>query len=934
MNTRPTPAARLVRQAFAAAALASSLFLVGCGDSPESLLAKARESIEKNEPKAAEIHLKNLLQKQDSGEARFLLGTLHLQAGDLRSAEKELLRAQEAGFDAQRLVLPLTRTWLELGESRKAIDAAAKATPAEPGDQAELASLVGRAWLGLGKSDEAKRSFEAALAANPDHASSQVGLATLQAAGGDLAGASEAVDRILAKSPGSTQAMILKGDLEQAQARPAQAYEWFSKAAAANPEDRDSRLRLVMIDIRDNEFAKAQTRLDELKKLTGPAAVTMYIQSLLQFRQEKLEPARDSILAALKAAPEYVPALALGAEIALRTGALEQAEARARRVIELAPEATHGYRLLAATQLRRNAPDKALEALRPILARNPEDPALLALAGEASLRSNEPAKAAAFFDKAIALDPKDPRKKTGLAFAHIAGGERERGIAELETVSLAAQDDVQADLALIATHLRARQFDKALAAIDRLEKKRPDTAVAAALRGSALLAKGDAAGGRKALELALSRDPKYLAAATNLAALDAREGKREEGRKRLIALLEQDPRNVQAMLTLAGYLQSTSPRGDAKAAEEALAWLKKAHETDPASVPATLALAGWHVRSNKAEEAVPLLQQALATNPDHPQILDALGTAYLRSNQDLLGMETLERVLRARPDDAMLQMRMGQLKLSRNDIDGALVNLRRAVQLQPKAIEPRIGLAGALVRAGKVAEAQDIAARLQKEAPKNPAGLLLAGEIALAERKPADAEASFRKALAMRNTVPVLVKVHQAVRASGDQARADTTLRSMLGERPEDVPLRLYAGDYELSLQRWSAAIGHYRKVVEKQPGNVVALNNLAWAMHQAKDPAALDAAEKALAAGPGVPAVMDTAGVILVAAGKTERGLELLRKAVAAAPKAPALRLHLAEALIGTGDKQGARAELDAVLKDHPQGLFAERARELQKKL
>ncbi|GAA4404693.1 XrtA/PEP-CTERM system TPR-repeat protein PrsT [Quisquiliibacterium transsilvanicum] len=934
MNTRPTPAARLVRQAFAAAALASSLFLVGCGDSPETMLAKAKESIEKKEPKAAEIHLKNLLQKEDNAEARYLLGMLHLEARDLRSAEKELTRAQQAGFDPQRLALPLARTRLQLGEPQKAIDEAAKAAPTDPVAKAELATLVGRAWLALGKRDEAKRSFESALQASADHAPAQAALVTLQAAGGDLPGASAAIDLVLQKSPASPEAMSVKAELEQAQGRPAQAREWFAKVADADPKDRESRIRLVMIDTQAGDFAKAQSRVDELKRVTGPAAITMYLQSMLHYRQEKLEPARDAIQASLKAAPDYLPALALGSEIFLRTGNLEQAEQNARKVVDLAPNSTQGYRLLGAALLRKNAPEKALEVLKPALDRGSKDPAIYTLAGEASLRTNEPAKAAAFFDKAIALDPDDPRKKAGLAFAHIAGGDRERGIAELETVSLAAPDDVQADLALVSTHLRARQFDKALAAIDRFEKKRPDSAVAAALRGSALLGKGDAAGGRKALELALSRDPKYLAAASTLASLDVREGKREDGRKRFTALLEQDPRNIPAMLTLARFIQSTAPRGDAKAADEALVWLKKATETDPSSVQATLALAGWHTARNQAKEAVPMLQQALARNPDDPQILDALGTAYLRSDQDVLGMETLEKILRARPDDAMLQIRMGQLKISRNDVDGALVNLRRAVQLQPKAIEPRIALAAGLARAGKAAEARSIAATLQKEAPKNAAGLLLEGDIAMSERKFGDAESAFRKALALQKVLPIQIKLHQAVYAGGDHAQADAMIRSMVSAQPDDLALRGYAGQYEIARQRWSAAIAHYRAVVEKQPGNALALNNMAWAMHEAKDPAALETAEKALAAAPNVPSVMDTAGVILVTAGQAPRGLELMRKAVAAAPKAPALRLHLAQALLDTGDKAGARTELDALLKDNPQGPVAERARELEKKL
>jgi predicted Zn-dependent protease len=253
------------------------------------------------------------------------------------------------------------------------------------------------------------------------------------------------------------------------------------------------------------------------------------------------------------------------------------------------------------------------------------------------------------------------------------------------------------------------------------------------------------------------------------------------------------------------------------------------------------------------------------------------------------------------------------------------------VELDRKALQPRVALAAALASTGKRDEARAIALALQKELPKSPDGLALEADIAMTEQKFPEAVAALRKALAIQNTALLQVKLHQAVRASGNAAEADAMIRKMVAERPDDVGIRNYAGDYAVSRSQWAQAIEHYKVLLARQPSNALALNNMAWAMHEAKDPAALQTAEKALAAAPESPAVMDTAGVILVAAGKTERGIELLRKAVAAAPQAPALRLHLAEALIGNGDKAGARAEIDTVLKDAPQGALAERARALQ---
>ncbi|MCC7059697.1 MAG: tetratricopeptide repeat protein [Burkholderiaceae bacterium] len=356
-----------------------------------------------------------------------------------------------------------------------------------------------------------------------------------------------------------------------------------------------------------------------------------------------------------------------------------------------------------------------------------------------------------------------------------------------------------------------------------------------------------------------------------------------------------------------------------------------------------LALAGWYVGNNQAKDAIPMLQEALATKPDDIQLLDALGTAYLRSDQETLGMETLEKILRAKPDNAALQMRMGQFKLSRNDTTGALANFRRAAELQPKAVEPKVAIAAVLARTGKVDEARAVATALQKEQPANPAGPLLEGDIAMSQRKFPEAAAADRKALASARALPkataaaqlpIHIKLHQATLGAGNLSEADGMLRSMVKDAPDNLALRNYAAEHEIARRRWAEAIAHYQVVVEKQPNNPLALNNMAWAMHEAKDPKALETAEKALALAPKAPAVLDTVGVILVAAGKADRGIDLMRQAVSIDPKAPALRLHLAEALIGKGDAGSARKEIDAVLAANPDGPAAQSARELIKRL
>src|SRR5215470_20248018 len=72
--------------------------MLGCSktETPDALIASAKDYATKNNYSAAVIQLKNALQQTpNNGEARLLLGQFLLETRDPASAEKELRRALE-----------------------------------------------------------------------------------------------------------------------------------------------------------------------------------------------------------------------------------------------------------------------------------------------------------------------------------------------------------------------------------------------------------------------------------------------------------------------------------------------------------------------------------------------------------------------------------------------------------------------------------------------------------------------------------------------------------------------------------------------------------------------------------------------------------------------------------------------------------------------
>jgi uncharacterized protein (TIGR03790 family) len=167
----------------------------------------------------------------------------------------------------------------------------------------------------------------------------------------------------------------------------------------------------------------------------------------------------------------------------------------------------------------------------------------------------------------------------------------------------------------------------------------------------------------------------------------------------------------------------------------------------------------------------------------------------------------------------------------------------------------------------------------------------------------------------------LLVARAGALTMKGDRAGARTALEQATRMAPQSGYAHLQLallldqeGKHEESLQR-------YRRVVELQPRNGLALNNLAYALatRQNAPSEALPFAERALAVAPKNGAFMDTMAWIEYRLGRTAAAARRIALAVAASPDNPDVRLHAAIINAAAGARAVAEQELRAALKLRP---------------
>lgn len=893
--------------------LAVAISLAGCShDDPGALLASAKQYIAKGDFNASIIQLKNVLQKDPkNAEARYLLGVSLLKNGDASAAEIELNKAVDLGLRSDEVQVALARAQLDKGEADKVISRFGSLTLASPKMQAELRAVVGMAQLARNHIDDARRAFTEALALDSADATANLGLARIAASQKDFTQAMSRVDAVLGASPSSLEALMLKGNLLEAQGQSEPAEKAYRDAIQVAPHQVAPRLSLIALLVNNHLVDKATTEVDALEKMAPKDVRTSYGKALLLVEERKFAAAKEAILQVLKVAPNHLPSLMLAGTAAMETGAYPEAESYLRKAAYQAPDAIGPKRLLVSNYLRMGKPDLALSEVKELLPKAAQDPNVLALAGEAYLANGDGANALRYYEEANSLAPGNAAVQTRLAEIRYASGDRARAIKELESASASHPDFYQPDLALITTYLRQRQPDKALEALVTLEKKQPNNPLTYNLRGLALILKRDIAGARASFEHALQLQPSYMPAVINLANLDLRDKNIDAAKKRYEAVLQKEPHNEQALFRLAVLLRATGAKQ-----EEIVKLLKQAVDGNPTSPTARLVLVNFYLTSGDFKSALTAAQDAQAALPNVPSIVEALGVTQLAAGETQAAISTFAQLSGLLPKSPEPLVRQAQAYMAAKRPDDAIRSLRAALALRPNLTTVERDIAAIYIATGRTEEALSEAKAAQSKDPNAPFGYALEGEIYVAQKKWDPAIRVYRDAM-KKFQIPLLVaRTHAIMEAAGQGSAADAMAQSWIKDHPKDTVVLGYLSQRDLAATHYASAVKHLHVALEREPDNPVFLNNLAWAMHELKQPNALQYAERAHELAPDNAAIMDTLGWILVENGNGPRGLELLGRASELAPNAYGIRLHFAKALIKAGRKDAARKELEVLSK------------------
>ena len=890
--------------------------LAGCDRfrSPEARVASAEQAMKEGDYRTAIVHLKNALDdKRDYDLARLMMAESALWLGDVRGAATELGRIKGDVDPARRAAVEVQ---IALGQGKAAELLDRLEDPGFALSPSQRALSRGQALMQLQRFAEAQQAFEEAAAADPGSMPAKIGVLEARTAQGDRAGALRGYAALTQDS--TNPELWLSYGLSLARTADFEgAVNALTTARKGQKGLRVTQQVALFAALTDVQLARADTAgaadaAGALARVAGDAPVASLALARVSMAKGDYAAAVTRLRELVRAAPRLVEARMMFAMALLAEGSTQQAGVELNSVLTQVPEHPGARQLLAQIRLQLDNPDGAIRMLAPAMEAASDDQNANALIEAARSRLGAQASVSVL-EEMLQQDPGNAGLEAQLASAYVAAGAPEKAVALLKARPGDHDGDIgTADLRRAATLLNALGASQGEASVRReaeaLVAANPGNGYLANLAAAAYARYGDVDSARRVLKQALDRGANPASLLLSQAQLEWSAGNRTAARAAIAELIKLEPDNAAAQMAAGEMAVASQDFTGARKHFERVQTLR------PKSIDARLRLAQLALRSGAGKEADKLIEEAVALAPRRVEVRNAAGVLQLHFGRADQAAQQFRAATEVDSTSAESWFNLSRAQLQLNQTAAARESLDKAVTAKPDFMPAQAALAHLEVSTGNIDSALKRMESLKTSLPDNPGVLMLSGDVLTSARRPAEALRDYRAAYAQRADFGIAGKFYR-VATMARMPQPTELLDRWLKAHPDDAAARALLAESALQKGERSRAINEYRAVLERQPDDPVALNNLAWLYHEAGDARALELARRAVKAAPEAPGVLDTLGWILVEQGKVAEGLEYLAKAVSGPRPDPEVRYHYAAALARAGRAADARPQLEQAL-------------------
>lgn len=640
---------------------------------PVTLLYTARLALwDGNLDGAREMSQALLRQKPDEAEALELAGMVELRRNNIVQADAHL---NKAVLQAPTATLPrqlLAEVQIRAGQPQRALVTLRPLLDQSP--SADVLSLAGQAHLLLGDSARAEAAFSRASQANPQDVRIQTAIAVSQIADGrpdvglsrldmlaarspietpaDMARISaridrrewkqalQAIDELLAKSPGSTLAHHLRSRMLMELKDPVRARESWEAALRIDPAFFDAAASLALLDVSEGQPERAQQR----------------VRSFLQ------------------ANPRDARAMAALADLRRRAGApADEVQNLLQEAIRADGTAPGPRRLLVDHHLQRGDIAAARSAAQEAVAALPDDPLLLDALGLVHLAAGDAAQAIATFNRILSAQPGLVQPLLRLSDTHARLRDFDAARQVLRRTLEASPRHVEAQRELARIAMLDGKPDEALRVAKTVQQQRPDEPLGHLMESDVLAQQGRWPGAIAAARAALDRQrTSWIAVQLHSQLLQG--GRQPEATRLATDWMREHPNDADFLRHLGTRAMAASDYVEAEALYRRVLAIQ---ERDAIA----LNNVAWSMVQRGAPGALAYAERAVQAAPGHPALLDTLASAQHAQGQTAQAIETQRRAVALAPDAPDLELNLARLLIASGSRDEARTLLTKLSRL-------------------------------------------------------------------------------------------------------------------------------------------------------------------------------------------------------------------------------------------------------------
>jgi tetratricopeptide (TPR) repeat protein len=554
-----------------------------------------------------------------------------------------------------------------------------------------------------------------------------------------------------------------------------------------------------------------------------------------------------------------------------------------RMVVQSHPDNAQAWQLLAELSLDAADLNGAQSSLKHAIAAGAKGPDLDALRVRIWLAADQPKTVIeAITQHSVQLA--EPGQSVALARAYAALGQAPKAVQTLQPV-LARQPDLTEARVVLAEALAAEgQVDPALQQLDTATQYDSTSPRPPLARGRILAWRGQYAPAESALVLALRHmSPAQpfldrIEALIPLTEVRLAQGEIDAAQQSQAALAKLTPGAPAAELLGARIKLA---RGElSEATYDLQAIVAKA----PGYLPAQMYLGAAQLARGNLDQAQQALEQVLQKEPDNAEARKLLATAQLRLGAPQAALSALTPLLSEQAADTQLLALFGAAENRAGTGESVVQALQGSLRADPDNQTLKLNLAQAYLGAGRAQDALTLLQTTPDSGDVRRDSLLVAA--LLGARGPAAAEAQVNQMLTAHPADPAVLKLGAAYFFSQrDFGQASKLLQSADRARPDPA--------VKLALARVDLAQG---KVKQAQ----VVL-------------------DQAVALQPAQPALVESAGLLLLAANQYDAALARLVQATKLAPDNALYCLNTARAQVALSQSEAARESLQRASQLRP---------------